>query len=269
MIRSGAIVILLIARQLTPATAAEALLLSPLPLVIWFLAWRLPRANEPATIEPDRVPWGAAVRLSLGCVTGVLATMSAARLDQVIGLPLIGARQLGLYAVAVSIAELGMIISMAARPMVLALDGRKERSRERYEAILRNSVISTIGVNAAIIIASGIWLVSVFGSDFRGSIAPTVTLSMASIVNVYATLGSAWLICLDDAVGQSLALIIGAFINIGALLLLSRYGAEGAAIASVFGYGVSSAIVSFRLRRVRNAFPIPNTQSERGATISG
>jgi O-antigen/teichoic acid export membrane protein len=252
VIRAVVVIVLLCTSSLTPTTAAAALLLSPAPSLVWYLA-RLHRRRDPAVgtgAVPDGVPWRALRRLSWGCFPGVIATMSTTRLDQVIGLPLIGAKQLGLYAVAVSISEIGLIVCTAGRPMILALDFSEQTHRQRYRSILSLGLLATICLNAGIALATCLWLPAVFGHSFTGAIAPTVILAGAAIVYAYAVLGSASLICHGDTKGQSIALIGGAATNIAALYAFRHHGAVGAAWASVVGYGVASAVVLLRSRRL-------------------
>ncbi len=77
----------------------------------------------PGTAPPASVPTGSLIRYALACLPGVLAAVSSARLAQVIGLPLIGPRELGYYAVAVSVAEIPMVIATAARSVLLGRQG--------------------------------------------------------------------------------------------------------------------------------------------------
>lgn len=196
---------------------------------------RRPAADEPPA--GTAVPTGSLVRYSLTCLPGVLAAISSARLDQIIGLPLIGAQQLGYYAVAVSVAEIPMVIATAARTVLM---GRPATDDQRAATLVaRFAVLASVLACAALAAAAGFAVPLVFGRAFAPAVVPTIILCAATTLYTCVVILSAVLLAHDRAAWSSTALVAGCAGSIGLLFLLAPLGATGAAIASLTGYGIS------------------------------
>jgi O-antigen/teichoic acid export membrane protein len=230
--------------DLSPAAAAGILLGSVGIGIAWTLGRYLtrPQVGSPAPLDTRAVG-----RTALACFPGVLASMSSARLDQFIGLPLIGARQLGLYVVAVSLSELPLMLAVAGRTMVLGLaesdDPDGEAAQRTVRAVAYLVLCGSIGVAL-----SSLWLIPhVFGSEFRGAVTPCVVLCSACVFLSITTMTSAVLLARGRAASQSVVLIVGAVVGVTALFAFSPLGALGAALASLLGAAVSSTLATWRL----------------------
>ncbi|WP_239382670.1 polysaccharide biosynthesis C-terminal domain-containing protein, partial [Frankia sp. CIT1] len=200
----------------------------------------------PAESTPSRteaIPARSLITYSLTCLPGVLAAISSARLDQVVGLPLIGPTQLGYYAVAVSVAEIPMVVATAARTVLLgrpaAVDPRRATLVARVAMLVS---VLTCGMLAA---TAGVTVPWVFGGAFAPAVAPTVILCGATILYTGMIIFGAVLLANDRAGWSSAALVTGSLAGIALLFVLAPLGAVGAAVASLGGYGVSVLVAAW------------------------
>jgi len=256
IVRAVVVVTLCLVTTVSPLTAATVLILSASVGVAWIRIRCRHDVNVVPGPAPD-FPRAAMLRFSMTAFPGVLASVSTARLDQIIGLPLIGARQLGLYAVAVSLAELPMVIGTAARSALLGMKAQSVIGAEGQQLIRR--VTGTVAV-AAIVMALATWLLvpTIFGRDFTGVVLPALVLFGATIVYTVASCLSAALLALGNPSGQSRALLVGATASVGSLVGLRSFGATGASFASAFGYLVT-AIMCFTVLRRDHGFSLRGT----------
>ncbi|HEU4422928.1 MAG TPA: polysaccharide biosynthesis C-terminal domain-containing protein, partial [Pilimelia sp.] len=192
-------------------------------------------------------PVRSLVAYSLACLPGVLAAISSARLDQIVGLPVIGAEQLGYYAVAVSVAEIPLVIATAARTVLMgrpvAADPREATRAARFAVAA--SVVGC-GLLAAAAPVAVPW---VFGGAFAPAVLPAVILCAGSTLYTCVLIFTAVLLAGGRPGHSSAALVAGSILGIILLLVLAPLGAAGAAIASVCGYGVSLAVAAWAVRR--------------------
>jgi len=209
---------------------------------------RLRRAEPPAEVaaEPG-VPVRSLLAYSLTCLPGVLAGVSTARLDQIIGLPVIGAKELGYYAVAVSVGEIPMVIAVAARTVLMgrpAAEDRRLAARPARLASLASLVVCAL--LAAIAPLAVPW---VFGDAFVPAVLPTVILCAATVLYTGVAILGAVLLTEGRPGRSSTALVAGSVVGLVLLLALAPLGAVGAAVASLGGYGVSLAVAAWAVAR--------------------
>ncbi|MFG1842627.1 lipopolysaccharide biosynthesis protein [Micromonospora sp. NPDC049175] len=226
----------------------------------------LPRLRRPvpaSSTEPaDRaepIPVRSLIRYALVCLPGVLAATSNARLDQVIGLPLLGARELGFYAVAVSVAELPTVVATAARTVLMGGAGGEDN-----ESVLRVARIAVpvAALGCTVLAASAGLLVPLFfGAAFAPATLPTVILCAATVVFTCVQIFSALLLVHDKAGRSSIALVVGSLTGVLLLVVLAPLGAVGAALASLVGYAVAAGIAARSVRR------LPAVPSLRAVTV--
>src|SRR4051795_3660590 len=168
--------------------------------------------------------------LAAALLPGVLASLATARLDQVIALPIMGARELGLYAAAVSLAELPLVFATAGRSLLLGGlrtgDGHLEQDLLIAQGILLMTVLSAV-VLAAI---SPVLVPFLFGQDFAGAVLPMVILCLGT--GCLAAINQATALCvrIDRPALQSLTLLGTTVLNVVLLFLLGSAGATGAAV---------------------------------------
>ncbi|WP_326553438.1 O-antigen ligase family protein [Micromonospora sp. NBC_01813] len=197
--------------------------------------------------EPDGIPTRSIVAYSLTCLPGVLAAISSARLDQIIGLPVIGARELGYYAVAVSVAEIPMVIATAARTVLMG----RSATADPQEAtqIARLAVFVSVIACGLLAVTAAVAVPIVFGRAFAPSVLPTVILCAGTVLYTGMLIFSAVLLVNDRPGWSSASLVSGSVSGLVLLFVLAPLGAVGAAIASVVGYGVSLVVAALLVRR--------------------
>lgn len=187
---------------------------------------------------------------------GIVTEFAVWRLDQMMLTALASSTVIGLYAVAVAIAEitatLASSISDALMPEVASSNNAEDAS-----LLLGKSLRLT--VYAQILALIPLWLAApyilgwVFGAGFVEATGTLRLLLIASIV------WSAALIVISGLNGfgspglSTVARVASAVTTVVSLaVLLPRFGMTGAAISSLFGYGVLLAVALFFLLRQRN-----------------
>jgi O-antigen/teichoic acid export membrane protein len=206
--------------------------------------------------QAQPIPIRSLVRYSLACLPGVLAAVSNARLDQVIGLPLLGARELGFYAVAVGVAELPSVVATAARTVLLGGAGGGEST-----SVLRvaRMAVPAAALGCAVLAASaGLLVPWFFGRAFAPAVLPTVILCVATVVHTCVQIFSALLLANGEAARSSAALVAGSLAGVLLLVVLAEMGAVGAALASLIGYTVAAGTAA---RSVRGLPAVPSLRA--------
>lgn len=242
-VRALAVVVLCLFTQMTPLTGAMLLLAAPILGIAWQV-WRI-FAKELQGSARDSEPTATAysakelVKFSLAASPGVLAAMLMTRADQVLGLTLLGAEQLGQYAVAVTVAELPIMVATAGRSYIL---GRRAVDGQRIPRV----AWALLACNGAICLTLMVlvpWAIPwIFGQVFQGSVLPCIILLVGTIFYTAMSLGSAILLNEGRAHSQSVAYVAAAAVGITTLYLLAHLGAVGAASASVCGYAIAAAL---------------------------
>ncbi|MFI9644078.1 lipopolysaccharide biosynthesis protein [Micromonospora sp. NPDC051925] len=194
------------------------------------------------------IPVGSLVRYSFVCLPGVLAATSSARLDQVVGLPLLGARELGFYAVAVSVAELPTVVATAARTILMGGPGDEGGASVLWVARM---AVPAAAFGCAVLAASaGLLVPRFFGVAFAPAVLPTVILCAATIVYTCVQVFSALLLANGEPARSSTALVAGSLTGVLLLVVLAPSGAVGAALASLAGYAVAAGIAARSVHRL-------------------
>lgn len=201
-------------------------------------------SSAPSRLAPYVVRYGARTWF------GTLSTLLILRLDQALLVPFAGARQLGFYAVAVSIAEVPATALLAVRDVVFATSA--DRSDPALVArAARLVVLVAVPVSVVGILVAPFFLPAIFGRDFGPSVAMTQILFLAAIPGgVTGVLGAGLLSAGRPGLG-SLSQAVAAVVTVVALVLLvPPLGAIGAAYASLLAYAVAAALVTLALARV-------------------
>ncbi|SCL52938.1 Membrane protein involved in the export of O-antigen and teichoic acid [Micromonospora citrea] len=248
MVRTGLVIFVCLAFDVNAYQAGLIFAGSVLTGVVLGLV-RLWAAPDTGPVEAaPRVPTGSLIRYALLCLPGVLAAVSSARLGQIIGLPLIGARELGYYAVAVSVAEIPMVMATAARSMLM---GRQASGDVRAATQVARLAVLASGVACSVLaLIAGFAVPLVFGTAFTPAVAPTIILCAATVLYACMTIYSAALLAHNRPAWSSTALVTGSLAGVVALLVLARFGAVGAAVASFIGYAVTMIITALGVGRV-------------------
>ena len=207
----------------------------------------------------------AALRFGILAHAGRVMKTGNYRLDQWLLGSLAGSRELGLYSIAVAWSEavfyLPEALMMVLRPDVVRAS-RAEAAR-RTEVVFRLAIVVTVPVVAFIILAAPILCVTVFGEEFRGSIADLRLLAPGAFgIIALKLLANSLTAQRRPMLGNiAVAVAFGATILLD-LVLIPRYGGAGAAAASTIAYsagGAAVAIIFCRAlgTRLRNLVPRP------------
>jgi O-antigen/teichoic acid export membrane protein len=231
----GGLVALVVLFVLATAAAAT-LVFATLALLPPFLslrgarAWRFDRALARQAILFGGQVWFIPVSQLLN-----------QRVDQMVMFRMTSARELGLYAVAVSISGMPALVAQAAAQAVLPriAAGETELLPRTVRLGLVSVALPAIGV-AAISPFVVPWL---FGESFSGAVPMVWILMLASVVSTgSAVLGFPLATILRRpavaGIGEVLALVVTA---VGLVVLLPLLGGIGAAIVSVAAYAVNFA----------------------------
>lgn len=190
----------------------------------------------------------ASVSFGLRTWVGGFAQLVNGRLDQLLMIPLVGDRELGLYAVAVTLSSLSSFLTIALAPPLITRVAQGDTAL--VPRALRVALTAVGGMNLTAAAMTPFVLPAIFGAEFEDAVDQAVVLLGAGIpLAGIAVLAGA--LAADGApgrssVGESIAL----FITIpGLLLLVPRLGGLGAAAVSLAAYSVSFAYQLFVTRR--------------------
>ncbi len=241
------IVVLYIAGALTVASAAIVALaggfISAVPL-----ATILRRAG-PLRFRPAMAREGT--MFSLKTWVGTVASLTNNRLDQLVMVSAVPARELGLYAVAVTLSSVPTFVTGAIGPPLLTRisKGDREIVPRALRTILAISTAMSLGAAAV----SPFMLPLIFGRAFDEATDMTLVLCVASLPLAGVTVLSTALIAEGRPSLPSWGEVIGLVVTAGGLIaLLGPLGGLGAAIVSLAAYGSNFV---FQLHAARQTFP--------------
>lgn len=224
-------------------------------VAITYIAWGI-LSNLPylVCLRGSR-PWRFRRRLArTGLAFGVrswlstLANTGNAQLDQVLMAGLVSSRQLGLYALAVTLATAsGSLVGATANalfPRVAAGESDLAARACRVTAFL------VTGLGIAIAVTSPVFVPFIFGRPFTGSIPMLIVLLGAAVFNVPGqVLGSA-LIAGGNPGATARGQVAGLVFTVPALVIVLPFaGGLGAAWVSFVSYGITFGIILVAARR--------------------
>jgi len=252
-IRLAIILALWVTGTLTPLSATIVLsLMSILGAAVYL---RLPRAvrgryapdspsDAPTARSRGLLSYGG--RIWLGSISGILLS----RIDQTLMTALSGSYALGLYAIAVTVSELPLIINSAVRDVTFATDAASPDD-SRLTASARVSFIACLAAGVAIGGSMPFWLPWLFGADFVDAVPVAAVLIAAVVLGTPGSIGSAGLSARGRPGLRSVSLLVAAVVNIILLVaLVPGLGAMGAAIATLLGNLVAANLNLVFLKRL-------------------
>ena len=225
------LVLLAVTGALTVTSAAWATYATG--VVAMLVLWLVLRERDDPPVAP--VPRLERKLLSFGAQAwiGTVASILVLRLDQAVLAPLVGAAQLGFYAVAVSLAEVPSTLQLAMRDVMFATatDRRDPHLIARSNRIL---MLLSAGLAAVGAIACPLVLPLLFGDAFDPATGMAQILFLACIPAGIGMIVGAGLLSVGRPRARSVAQVAGLAVNVGLLLaLVGPLGATGAAWAAV------------------------------------
>lgn len=207
-------------------------------------------------LRGPRVPMRPLLRQGISYAGSELAEVSQNRLDQVVMVSLIGASQAGLYAVAVTLATLPVVLGHAVGAAVFR-EVANAQGAERDDLVARTlRAANLMGIVASASLAGVTPLVVpfLFGKEFIGAV-PVTLIALAGSTAILTGYVATVLLGAEGA-GRSMTLaqVAGVFTGIGLLFVLGpRFLAIGAAVASSLGYMLTYAVATRKLNVRLNA----------------
>jgi O-antigen/teichoic acid export membrane protein len=252
--RTALIVALAAAGSLTVTAAAWAthgtsLLATVLlvPVLLW--ARRTPEDERPWA--ETRLLMRRLLRYGLPAWAGTMSGILILRLDQVLLTPLSSARQLGLYAVAVSVAELPAIALLAVRDVGFA--SAVGRGDQAFVARIARAVVLLCVPSLVIGVAlAPLAIPLVFGQPFEDSARMTQVLLLGLLPSgVGGVVLQAGLLGSGRPGLASVAQVSAALLTVvGLVALVPHFGALGAAWTTVASYLLAMTIGLVALTRI-------------------
>jgi O-antigen/teichoic acid export membrane protein len=192
------------------------------------------------------------LRHGLRAYLGSLAYLANGQLDQALIAPVLGASDLGLYAVAVTMSNLplGVVQAVSARSMLSMADpeGGLDPGRAA-QAVRRSIVLAVVGVVGVAVIVP-VFVPVLYGDAFRSVVGLTMVLLIGTVALAVTTISTMALNVAGRPGVSSVAELVGLLATgAGLLLLLPGLGVMGASIASTVAYWVRAGVQLIVLRR--------------------
>lgn len=241
-----AVVALAMSGNLTVVTATISISASMWVGVVAYVGLlRHGRAHEPTkTRSADLLGYGT--RVWFGALAGVLLS----RVDQLLIAPFSNAFELGIYVVAVAIAELVLVFNNAVRDVYFAEESRAPNMK-RVARAARISSLVTVAL-ALVVACASVWGIPLlFGEEFHPAIVPTWILLAAIVLGNPGSLAGAGLSAYGRPHLRSWSLLVALISNVIVVaLLVPLLGAVGAAIATAVGNVIAAGLNLVWVRRV-------------------
>jgi O-antigen/teichoic acid export membrane protein len=205
-------------------------------------------------------PWRAAaaqarqlLRQSFPFMLSGLSIVVYMRIDQIMIKNMLGQRELGIYAAAISISQLWHIIPTTVSVSVAPdLARRKAQGESQYNRALlmlfRVSGVVSLCIGAMTALAAPILVKILYGPQYAGA-APILAIHAFSNFFVFQGVAAGlWLT--NERAGHLYLLktLLGGIAAVGAnLVLLPRFGVTGAAVGALFSFGISAVFSNLLL----------------------
>ncbi|MGY1914974.1 oligosaccharide flippase family protein [Blastococcus sp. SYSU DS0973] len=242
--RLAIVVLLSLTERLSPTSAALVIAATPLVAGLAYcpLLGQL-RISRTRTLKWREVATAGQMfsyggRVWLGSLGGVLLL----RLDQSVMAPLAGVAELGLYAVAVSLAEIPSVITNILREVYFTRASGGESGLDVIPRVARVSTLAVGLVSGCLLIAAYPITYFLFGAGFTAAVPSLVLLSVAIVLTNPGSLAGVALSAAGRPGLRSAGLAIALIVNVGLLFALApSMGAVGASLATLAGTAVALA----------------------------
>lgn len=255
--RASVVLIAFALHRLTVPVAIAALTLSAYvgSAYAWLRSGVLPDARP--------APLPVLLRYGVRALPGSLANLATGRLDQLLIAPLLGTRDLGFYAVGISlnyvIVNVGLTLGTEAFSQVRDLTAGESSpdagSRIRLAFLLSAGCAVVVGA----FVASPAFPL-LFGASFQPAVVPGLLLLPGTVAFAVTLVGQQVLIALNRPGWSSTGLVVSV-VMLASLMVPATHvlGLPGAAVASSVAYVLGLAVVLFGLRGVGVRDMLPGT----------
>jgi O-antigen/teichoic acid export membrane protein len=253
-VRVAAVVGLALGNRLTTVTACAVVAFVPL---VGLFAYRgLPRRMARTRVELEAGHAPRLVRYGLSVWFGGIAGILLSRLDQAVMVPLSTVYELGLYAVAVTVSEIPLIVNNAVRDVIFAADSADPADeRLAKSARISSSACAVLGLLVAVTLPIGLPLL--FGTDFAPALGASLVLLAAVVLGTPGSIAGSGLSGRGRPGLRSVCLVVACISNVALMILLvPQFGALGAAFATLIGNLIASTLAILMLWRYFSVPPL-------------
>ena len=174
-------------------------------------------------------------------------TMLSLRQDMLLLAALAGAREVGIYSIAVTAAELAWYVPNALQNVATVKFAAGGDETELVERMNRSVWPFTLAFAVCVFAVAAPLIPLVYGGVFSASVLPLLLLLPGIVATSMSTSLSAWLTGRGHPQEPAIANGANMAINLVANLILApRFGAAGAALASTISYSVGTAVIVWR-----------------------
>lgn len=244
---------LFVTHHLTVFTAILVIVTAPfasIPVYAPFLRprrrGRLPTATASSLEHPDDldpvfrplVAFGA--RLWFGSV----ASMFLARISALFMVPLSSARDLGLYSVAVMVADVPLLVAFAIQSAVF---GVNSKTQDAGQTTTTSRLTLFVGLAGSLSMAAVLpfAIVPLFGREFSDALLPCLLLLANAVISIPGLMAASGLAAWGRPGMRSIGLALTLVVNVTAfVLLVPRFGVMGACLAGLASGLVMSAFMT-------------------------
>ena len=194
---------------------------------------------------------GEVLRYAARAFPGTLSDFLNTRLDQLMLLPLVGASDLGLYAVAANYAmvAIGLAQASALHALPVVAGARPDERADRVRELLWRTAWTTTAVTAVLAVAAAWALPTLFGEAFRDSTGAALVLLAGAVPWAVFLTGNACLQATGRPSPGSVAQVVAVAVTaLGIALVVPAHGIMGAAVVSLVAYVLRLLLVVPALR---------------------
>lgn len=213
---------------------------------------------------------GPQFRFGMRAYPGSLSGIANSQLDQLLVAPLLGARDLGHYAVAVTLANLPLGIAQA-------LSARSVRDMTRPEGgldvartghTLRQTTVLSILVTGGLALFIPLLVPLLYGHGFTAVVGLSLVLLLGTVALAISTIASPALSLAGRPGAASIAQLVALVITaVGLAISLPLLGVIGAAITTAVAYWVRAVMQLWMLRKCGVTDLMPRLQDLREVTV--
>lgn len=243
------LVVLAATASVTVASSAAAYLVSGMlgGLLVLRTVQGVRRLNFSATRT------AAALRFGSRCWLNQVAGSANLRLDQVLMAPLVASRELGLYAVAVTISSVTLGLTQAVCATVFPRVAEGDPGLAARACRVTALIVALAGVMLAA--TTPVLVPFVFGEEFRAAVPMTQILLVASVPLAVTFVLASALVAANEPGATMRAELAALAVTLPALIIfLPGSGGRAAAVISVLAYTLRVAI---QLVAARRTFSLP------------
>ncbi|MDY6056151.1 oligosaccharide flippase family protein [Micrococcus sp.] len=238
--RLGLVALLYVTDSMTPFSATVVLTVTVVAggvvyLIPWAAGARVEQATASATAGEVL---GFGMRMWGGTLTGILLS----RISQVLMVPLADTRALGIYVVALQLAEAVLVVNSAMRDVTMS---RMSSTFSAATLVQTTRVSNLITASSALGLAvCAPWFVPLlFGHEFDAAVPVVWVLLIGSVLGNAGSVAGAGLVALGRPGLRSLGMAAALVVNVSTLVVLTPlWGATGAAIATAAGSFVAGTL---------------------------